>query len=379
MDNPPININTAPAQTTAINPSGKPSAKDNAAPRDTQNFSSMLSRQVASTAKKPESSPTESKRSSSAEAAKQNDGLDSAQTPSMVDTSSLPADILAALMGLAIQTPAASTEAATLISNITVDVPLELTKAPLELTKAPLELTKAPLELTKAPLELIKGKDTANSYMPKIGAEIASAENAAKDSEELTDILLTSALKEASLSANSQPLPASILNESTAAPQLFGMAPVLSGATTPASNMSINAAINQPAWADEFGQKITWMATQRNQSAELHLNPPQLGPVDVVLKMNGDQATAMFTSPHAAVRDAIEQALPKLREMLAENGIMLGQAMVGDHSAKNGQDSTARKSSGQSASSLDVAEGAAIQEIHVAAISRHNGMVDTFA
>lgn len=97
-----------------------------------------------------------------------------------------------------------------------------------------------------------------------------------------------------------------------------------------AAQYRLGTPLANPAWGEEFGQRITWMATQREHTAELHLNPPNLGPLDVVLSVSGDQATAMFTSPHAAVRSAVEQALPKLREMLADNGIMLGNATVGD-------------------------------------------------
>jgi len=73
--------------------------------------------------------------------------------------------------------------------------------------------------------------------------------------------------------------------------------------------------------------------------------------------------------------------MPKLREMLADSGIMLGNAMVNDHAAKNGQDSPARNPAGRSPSSASAgtAEEAAIQETRVSPIRRHNGMVDTFA
>jgi len=157
------------------------------------------------------------------------------------------------------------------------------------------------------------------------------------------------------------------------------MMPLLAGAAANTSPVSINTAVTQPAWGDEFSQKITWMATQRNQSAELHLNPPQLGPLDVVLKMNGDQATAMFSSPHAAVREAIEQAIPKLREMMAESGIMLGNAMVSDHGTKNNQDNSPRKAQDRAMISADATQVSGIQEVRVSPIRQHNGMVDTFA
>jgi flagellar hook-length control protein FliK len=112
------------------------------------------------------------------------------------------------------------------------------------------------------------------------------------------------------------------------------------------AQVTINTPVSHEKWGDEFNQKITWLSNQKEQTAELHLNPPQLGPMDVVLKVSGDQATAFFTSPHAAVREAVEQALPRLREMLADSGIMLGNATVSDQAPRNRQDSNDNKSSG---------------------------------
>lgn len=145
--------------------------------------------------------------------------------------------------------------------------------------------------------------------------------------------------------------------------------------------VTINTPVTNEKWGDEFNQKITWLSTQKEQSAELHLNPPQLGPMDVVLKVSGDQATALFSSPHAAVREAIEQALPKLREMMADSGIMLGNATVNDQAPRNRQNDGENRS-GNSRPGINgigdsVAAGSA--GMRVSPISRHNGIVDTFA
>lgn len=148
--------------------------------------------------------------------------------------------------------------------------------------------------------------------------------------------------------------------------------------SAPVSPLSIDTAVGQTGWDRELGQKITWIASQRDQSAELHLNPPQLGPLDVVLKVSGDQATAMFTSPHAAVRDAIEQALPKLREMLADSGIMLGNATVNDQTARKEQDNFARPQYDNAGpAGITVSDHQAGST--TTTVGRHNGLVDTFA
>ncbi len=107
--------------------------------------------------------------------------------------------------------------------------------------------------------------------------------------------------------------------------------------TVPATEIKTTAATVQPlvgsaGWGDAMGQKVVWMASQQQQVAELHLNPPHLGPMEVRLTINNDQVTAIFVSHQPAVREAIEAAMPRLREMFADSGMMLGNAMVSSDS-----------------------------------------------
>lgn len=107
------------------------------------------------------------------------------------------------------------------------------------------------------------------------------------------------------------------------------------------------SAINQPttvaiplhnqAWPQQFGEKLVWIAKTDQQTAQINLNPPQLGPVQITLNLSGDQATAVFASPHAEVRQAIESSLPQLRDMLSTAGITLGDADVGANLAQQNQ------------------------------------------
>lgn len=156
-------------------------------------------------------------------------------------------------------------------------------------------------------------------------------------------------------------------------------------ALTPANvfpaQVTINTPVTHDKWGEEFNQKITWLASSKEQSAELHLNPPQLGPMDVVIKVSGDQATALFTSAHAVVREAIEQALPKLREMMAESGIMLSNASVSDQTPRDQQSSAENRSANArvGSSGSKTAEESANMSMRASQISRHNGIVDTFA
>lgn len=176
---------------------------------------------------------------------------------------------------------------------------------------------------------------------------------------------------------------ANALPSAMQAPQILTQAnttPGLQPAATPASNNTVATPLGHSAWPAEFSQKVSWISTQKNQVAELHLNPPDLGPINITLKISDNQATALFTSPHSAVRDAIENAMPKLRESLADNGIMLGQATVSDQTPR---DSSAHYMN-QRANSRTVTDDTATPESALASLPQmttrqHKGMVDTFA
>ncbi len=100
----------------------------------------------------------------------------------------------------------------------------------------------------------------------------------------------------------------------------------------PVLRESLALPLRAQGWDAELGQRILWMAGRQMQRAELILNPPQLGSLEVHLTLRGSEASAHFFSPHAAVREAIDASLPRLREMLSEAGIALGQAQVSPES-----------------------------------------------
>ena len=101
------------------------------------------------------------------------------------------------------------------------------------------------------------------------------------------------------------------------------------------SESKINAAIETPvrsaAFPTELANKVVWLVGRQGQFAELSLNPPQMGALEVRLTVSGGDATAHFFSPNPVVREAIDAALPKLRELMAQAGLSLGEAEVRDH------------------------------------------------
>ena len=184
--------------------------------------------------------------------------------------------------------------------------------------------------------------------------------------------------------ATGQPQSSPGVAQSITSPAMSSVMPnMLTGNNVTGAPQSIATPLGNNGWADDFSQKITWMSTQRNQVAELHLNPPDLGPLNVVLKISDNQATALFTSPHSAVRDAVENAIPKLRELLADNGIMLGNATVSDQSPRDrGADEFMNRglsTAAQRETSDDALKSATLSLSQNVPMHSHNGMADTFA
>ena len=122
------------------------------------------------------------------------------------------------------------------------------------------------------------------------------------------------------------PAPAAVVAPPVLAPiQQASLAPTHA---TGAPSDAIPARVGTPGWDNQVSQKIVWMVAGKEQSASLTLNPPDMGPMQVVLSVTNDQATVTFTAAQPEVRQALENAMPKLREMLGETGIALGNATV---------------------------------------------------
>ncbi len=73
-------------------------------------------------------------------------------------------------------------------------------------------------------------------------------------------------------------------------------------------------------WGDEVGQRIRWMVGNQVHAAELRINPPQLGPIEVRVSVQNDQMNITFLSQNALARDALEDAIPRLRDMMNQQG-----------------------------------------------------------
>lgn len=101
---------------------------------------------------------------------------------------------------------------------------------------------------------------------------------------------------------------------------------------------TLSTPITNPAWPQQLSQQLVQISQRGGeQHVQMQLNPAELGPLSISLKFSEQGAQAHFLSAHAQVRQVLEQAIPQLREALAEQGISLGETSVGEQRDPNAQ------------------------------------------
>lgn len=117
------------------------------------------------------------------------------------------------------------------------------------------------------------------------------------------------------------------LNWATPAPS-----PLHAPSPVPVVDHNVALDLQHPQWAQQLGKNLLRMSTQHasgQSMAQIRLDPPHLGPLQISLHIQEGQIHAQFFSPHAFVRHSIEQALPQLFEQFNQAGLTLGQTFVG--------------------------------------------------
>jgi flagellar hook-length control protein FliK len=235
-----------------------------------------------------------------------------------------------------------------------------------------------------------------NPALAAAGADLASdAKATGADSADLRTALASTAVKAElkpeldaadlalqqarDAAAQATPAPAAALAQAQPAALLAAEA------AAAAAGEALSARVGTSQWENQVGQKIVYMVGSEEQTASLTLNPPDLGPLQVVLSVSNDQASVTFSSNELEVRQALENALPRLREMMGESGIALGNASVNAGMPDQAQDQGARSSgfgrgSGQRGNGNDSGDSeTAARPVTRTAIIGDRGMVDTFA
>jgi flagellar hook-length control protein FliK len=131
---------------------------------------------------------------------------------------------------------------------------------------------------------------------------------------------------------------------------------------------------------DQVAEKVQMMMSKNLKNLDIRLDPPELGRMQIRMTMNNDLANVHFTVANPQARDLIEQTLPRLREMLAQQGMQLADSSVQQQSSgqqqggyanadQNGQSGQGRGFSGQSDENFD-----ADVNLDLNVASKHDGI-----
>lgn len=165
-------------------------------------------------------------------------------------------------------------------------------------------------------------------------------------------------------------------------PATAGMQAIGTTRATLQPNMHVETPLGQPGWGQEVSDKLTWMVGNNRQQADLVLNPPQLGRIEVSMIIEGDKVSATFTSANIAVREALENSMVRLRDVLADAGVTLGDTHVGAESRQDARSSDTRNDkhpSGNAGRDSAVTPTDAIARGSTWINASGRGMVDIFA
>ena len=147
-------------------------------------------------------------------------------------------------------------------------------------------------------------------------------------------------------------------------------------APAPQEKIKLDMPPNAVQWNEQISKRIAIMNSEGLQSARIQLDPPELGALEIKIKMTSEQMNVGFTSNQPAVREALEAQAPRLREMMEQEGINLADVNVSDQ----GQ----QQAGGQSADEkmLDDGTNSTLEseiESPQVTVSQSDSLVDYFA
>jgi len=153
--------------------------------------------------------------------------------------------------------------------------------------------------------------------------------------------------------------------------------PLMDAPQTTVAQASVNTLFGKSGWTQAVGQQVMVMVKEEVQTLNLTLNPPNLGPLQVVVKIENQVANVQFSSATLEVQQALRNGLPILQEMFGQAGVALGQTDIGYRQPQRDPRNKPEKHSESSTKPEEVL----IQSIHNAQKdpSNRQGLVNLYA
>lgn len=125
--------------------------------------------------------------------------------------------------------------------------------------------------------------------------------------------------------------------------KLEALTQALNGGPQTLTNRPVNAqvpgqpvAMQQNGWTDQVVDRVMWMSSQNLKSADIQMEPADLGRLEVRIHMTSDQTQVTFASANAGVREALDSQQQRLRDMFSQQGMTQVNVNVSDQSLTRG-------------------------------------------
>ncbi|MGO1463400.1 MAG: flagellar hook-length control protein FliK [Oleiphilaceae bacterium] len=121
---------------------------------------------------------------------------------------------------------------------------------------------------------------------------------------------------------------------------------------------SLDVPVNHAEWGDKLMGKLSWLTAKNLSVAEIHLTPPDMGPMEVRVRVQNDQANITVHAANPVVRDQLELHSHRLRDMLGEQGLDLARFDVSSNSQNQSGEQDGTEGDGSSPGSGSLQPGA---------------------
>lgn len=136
--------------------------------------------------------------------------------------------------------------------------------------------------------------------------------------------------------------------------------------------------LRQPQAPQEIAERVAWHVGKGVSEVQIRLNPEDLGPLEIKLRMDGDKVSVRFDTADSSVRDVVQASLPTLSSLLSARGLQLDQAQV--FSQNRGHGTPQQTPHSPSTSSSPVADNT--DDMSLGSIARpivRRGLLDDYA
>ena len=100
--------------------------------------------------------------------------------------------------------------------------------------------------------------------------------------------------------------------------------------TSPPLQAELHAELGSKEFAPALGSQLKVLVRDGVEHAQLKLNPAEMGPIEVRIRIDGSQAQVEFSAAQAPTRQALQEAVPALASALRDAGLTLSGGGVFD-------------------------------------------------